>query len=225
MATLSGSRRSGREDLARRRDLGSPVCLHTLLVALVLSCPPTALAQSGTDVQVAIGTHALTLPWHPGPGGNGFDPVVMAGIDRAFRSGGPWKLSLVANLGFARDRWWMTSLSLEPEIRLGRALPGGLEADLGLGLGYMHHFWRRETWRPEGGRYVRPSHRGRPSLIIPLSWTLSYRGGADRRLAVSPFVSARWGVQALFLEEVPALSHLSLLVGVRIHRDDRGGGR
>jgi hypothetical protein len=112
----------------------------------------------------------------------------------------------------------MTGVSFEPEIGIGRKLPGGLHADLRLGLGYMHYFWRRKTLELEGGRYVEATDFGRPSLIVPLSATLGYRGRSASPLRVAPFVSARWGVQGLFLDEVPAMTHLFLLAGVRFER-------
>jgi hypothetical protein len=45
---------------------------------------------------------------------------------------------------------------------------------------------------------------------------------------VSPFITARWGIQGLFLKEVPVMTHLQLLGGVRIedekHKPTGGGG-
>lgn len=178
---------------------------------------PTALAgQSPSSFLVTVGTHALTVPWYPGPVMDGFDPAVMAGTDRAFRTSGRWTLSFGIDLGFFRDHWWMTGVSVEPVIRFARSLPGGLQAGFGVGLGYLHYFWRRQTLVLRDGRYVEGAKWGRPSIVLPLSATLEYRGDPNRPLSVSPLVSARWEVQGLFLREVPVMSHLSLFGGVRI---------
>jgi hypothetical protein len=80
----------------------------------------------------------------------------------------------------------------------------------------MHYFWRRETLELENGVYSPATDWGRPSLMVPLSVMLGYRGSSARPLAVSPFVSARWAAQVLFTEEIPAMTHLFLLFGVRI---------
>jgi hypothetical protein len=150
-----------------------------------------------------------------------FNPAFLVGTDHTMKSGDHWRFFYGVNIGFFQHRWWMTGLSLEPELGIGRTLPGGLHADLRLGLGYMHYFWRRETLELEDGRYVEAKDWGRPSLILPLSMTLGYRGNPDTPVSVQPFVSARWGVQGLFLDEVPVMTHLLLLGGFRI---ERGGG-
>jgi len=156
-----------------------------------------------------------------------FNPAFLVGTDHTMRSGDHWRFFYGVNVGFFQHHWWMTGLSLEPELGIGRSLPGGLHADLRLGLGYMHYFWRRETLELEDGCYEKATDWGKPSLILPLSLTLGYRGDPDNPVSVQPFVSARWGVQGLFLDEVPAMTHLFLLGGVRIERggDTPDGGR
>jgi hypothetical protein len=215
--TVSSAARPGSGSFRRR---WAQRLLIDLAVPLLAVLHATALeGQSKSAIQVSLGAHALTVPWYPGPVTDGFDPFVMAGGDRSLRSGEHWTLSFGINLGFFRDYWWMTGLSVEPELRIGRRLPGGFHTDLGLGLGYMHYFWRRETLELRDGRYVDARDRGSPSLILPLSWTLGYRGSTARPLVVSPFVSARWGVQLLFKDEVPVMTHLSLSGGIRIQRN------
>ena len=183
------------------------------------------VGQSDWALRIAAGTHALTVPWYLAPVSYRFNPAVEVGADRVLRDGERWKLSLGINVGFVRDHWWMTGLSLAPELRIARAIPGGFLADAGVGLGYMHYFWRRKTLELEDGRYVETTDWGRPSLILPLSLTVAYQGDRDHPLSVAPFVSAQWGVQALFLSEAPVMTHLSLLGGVRIRRGNGKGGR
>jgi len=197
-----------------------------LSILLCVAHASSVAGQAGFPVSVSVGAHALTVPWYPGPVTDRLNPAVMVGTDRSLRSGEHWGLSFGTSIGFFQDHWWMTGVSLEPELRIGRTLPGGLNADLGLGLGYMHYFWRRKTLELEDGSYVEATSWGRPSVILPLSLTLAYRGGPGRSGSVSPFISARWGVQGLFLEEIPAATHLFLLGGVRIQRgrDNRVGG-
>lgn len=185
--------------------------------------PSPAASQSPSSVLVAVGTHALTLPWYPAPVMDGFNPAMTVSTDRAFRSRGRWTLSFGIDVGFFRDHWWMSGLSVTPEVRFTRDLAGGVRGGLGVGLGYLHYFWRRKTMVLRDGAWVEGTNRGRPSVQLPFSATLEYQGNGDRPLMVSPLVTARWGVQGLFLKEVPVLSHFSLLGGVRI-RDDHGGG-
>lgn len=194
------------------------------VVAVGLLRPRPLSGQSDSGLLIAAGSHSLTVPWYLSPVGKGFNPAVMVGAERALRSGERWRLALGVNLGFLRDHWWMTGFSFEPEIRLGRILPGGFQADLGLGVGYMHYVWRRRTLELENARYVEAARRGHPSLLVPLSATIRYRGRRDAPLAVSPFVTARWGAQLLFLDEVPLMTHLSLMGGVRIRRGRKEGG-
>lgn len=195
-----------------------------LFLCIVLPTSSTS-AQSAFPLSVSVGTHALTVPWYPGPVADRFDPAFMVGTERSWRSGDRWALTFDVNLGFFHDHWWMTGLSVEPEVRIGHTLPGGLYGDMGLGLGYMHYFWRRKTLRLENGRYVKATDWGRPSVIIPLSATLGYRGDPARPVRIAPFVSARWGAQGLFLKEIPIMTHFVLLGGVRIERGATGAGR
>jgi hypothetical protein len=120
----------------------------------------------------------------------------------------------------------LSGISIEPEVGASRLLPGGLHADLSLGLGYMHYFWRRQPLELKDGRYVEETDHGSPSLYLPLSAKVGYWGDPDRNPFLAPFVTARWGVQGLFQEEVPVVMHLQLLGGVRFGREgDAVGGR
>ena len=197
------------------------------LLVLMGGGPPPASAQDDFPVVLSAGAHALTAPWYLSPVGSGFNPAFMVGTDHAIRSGNRWHFFYGVSLGFFRHRWWMTGVSLEPEIGVGHTSSGGFHADLRLGLGYMHYFWRRQTLELKNGEYVTVTDWGRPSLILPLSATLGYRGDTADPLSVSPFVAARWGVQGLFMEEVSVMTHFMLLGGVRIERgrDDTSGRR
>jgi hypothetical protein len=206
---------------------GRPTRAFAAAAAMLLSvfAPTRAIAQSERPVVLAVGTQALTVPWHPGPVAAGWNPAFMAGTDHTFDSNGSWRFFFGLNLGVFRNQWWMTGVSLEPEVGIGRAM-GEFTADVRLGLGYMHYFWRRRPLELEGGRYTEAPNRGRPSLLVPLSLTLGYRGDSDDPVTVQPFVSARWALQGLFLPEIPAVSHLFLLGGVRLDAsaDPEGGG-
>jgi len=194
-------------------------------ISLCAVCAVPGLAQSSFPISVSAGTHALTFPWYLAPVNDRLNPAAMVGTDRSLRTGERWSLTLGMNVGFFQDHWWMTGVSLEPELRVGRMLPGGVKTDVGLGIGYLHCFWRRQTLALEDGRYVESTSWGRPSVIVPLSLTVAYRGDSSHPVSVSPFVTARWAVQGLFLDEIPAATHLFLLGGVRIGRGrDAGGG-
>jgi hypothetical protein len=194
----------------------------SLLLSFCFFPAPPAEAQSGTPVVLSMGTHSLTTPWYLGPVADRINPAFMVGTDRSIRTRDKWRFFYALNLGLFRHHWWMTGLSLEPELGIGRSIPGGFHADLRLGLGYLHYFWRRETLELKDGQYVKAADWGHPSLIVPLSLTLQYRGGSTDPLSVSPFVSARWAGQGLFLDEIPAMTHLFLLGGVRIERGQHG---
>jgi len=221
--------RLGRQSRAARSLIrwASFVVGSTIMMGVVDAAP--AVAQSRFPVSVSVGTHALTLPWYLSPVDDRLNPAVMVGTDRSLRTGGRWSLTLGMSVGFFQDHWWMTGVSFEPELRVGRGLPGGMKADLGLGIGYLHYFWRRKTLALQDGRYVESTSWGRPSVIVPLSLTVAYRGDSSRPVSVSPFLSARWAVQGLFLEEIPAATHLFLMGGVRLARGrdagPAGGGR
>lgn len=202
----------------RPRRLTAPAGLLLAFLLLCLADPSQVAGQTEYPLVLSAGTHSLTAPWYLGPVNDRFNPAFLVGTDHTMKSGDHWRFFYGVNVGFFQHHWWMTGLSLEPELGIGRSLPGGLHADLRLGLGYMHYFWRRETLELEDGRYVEATDWGKPSLILPLSLTLGYRGDPGSPVTVQPFVSARWGVQGLFLDEVPAMTHLFLLGGVRIER-------
>lgn len=185
-----------------------------------------AAAQSEFPITISGGAHALTLPWYPSPMGAGFNPTGMFGTDRTIRSSENWRFFYGVSLGFFRHNWWLSGVSIEPELGIGWRMGGGFQADFRIGLGYMHYFWRRKTLEMKEGRYVEARDWGSPSLILPLSLTLGYPGTLSDPLSVSPFVTARWGIQGLFLKEVPVMTHLQFLGGVRIEDDESkpGGG-
>jgi hypothetical protein len=185
-----------------------------------------AEAQADLPVSIAAGTHALTVPWYPDPVANRFNPAFQVGTDRTWKAGNHWRLYYGVSLGFFRHHWWMTGVSIVPELGVGRRLPAGFRADVSLGLGYMHYFWRRKTLELKNGKYVEARNWGKPSAVLPLSVTLGHRGGSDQPVKITPFVSTRWAAQGMFLDEVPAMTHFSLLGGVRIERGSgEPGGR
>ncbi len=176
------------------------------------------VCQSGTHVNVAVGAHALTVPWHPSPLNSGYNPAAEVGTDWPRRPWGPWQSFFALSLRGFQHRWWMTGLSLTPEVGLGRRLAGGLHADVRVGLGYMHFFWRRTTWRAEGGRFQKVPRLGRASVALPLTLSLGYRGSDRRPIQIQPYASVRWTIQGIFLKGIPAMTHLELLGGLRINR-------
>jgi hypothetical protein len=193
---------------------GVPPLILVLLLCLWNSA--SAAEQSKLPLVVTTGTHSLTAPWHLGPTTNRVNPALIIGTEHMLKPEGRVRLYLTANLGFFQHYWWMTGLFADSELGTSCGLAYGFHADFKLGLGYMHYFWRRKLLELSNGRYARATDWGRPSLTVPLSAVLGYRGDAARPLAVQPFISARWAVQALFLDEVPVMPHLFLLVGVRI---------
>ncbi len=196
----------------------------TILFLTLQLVPQAASAQGQNPLTLSVGTHALTTPWYLSPVASAMNPAVFLGTDFSEDSRGRWRFFSGVNLGFFRHRWWMTSLSVEPELGVGWTFSGGFSADLRIGLGYMHYFWRRRTLELKEGRYANRRGWGKPSLILPLSATFGYRGGADDPLTVAPFLTARWGLQGLFLKEVPIMTHFFLLGGVRIQEEEGSSG-
>lgn len=201
----------------RRRALrrGNAILLVPLLLGLGQR-PAVAADPITHPLVLAAGTHSLTVPWHPGPITSRANPALSAGTEHLWRRAGIALPFLSANLGFFQHHWWMTGVFAEAGVGLRNRLPYGLRADFAIGAGYLHYFWRRQIFELSDGRYVRATDWGRPSLFVPLSIVLGYRGKTGCPLGVSPFVSARWAVQGLFLDEVPILPHLFLMVGVRV---------
>ena len=189
-----------------------------LLLSLGVGNATSRAAQSRFPLVVSWGAHSLTVPWYPKPVTYRLNPVLIAGTEHTLKSGNRMRLYQAANLGFFQHYWWMTGVFLDTELGVSRALPLRLHADLRLGVGYMHYFWRRNTLELREGRYVAAKDWGKPSVMIPLSVVLGYHRNSLRPLPVAPFVSAQWAVQGLFLDEVPAMTHLLILFGVRINQ-------
>jgi hypothetical protein len=210
---------SSDEDIGPRRGRGRvrpSTAVGILLVVFLAGNPP--LVAQGLPLAVSAGAHALTVPWRPGAMGHRFNPAFLVGTERTLREGGGWRLYQTGNLGFFQHYWWMTGVSLDTELGLSRAFPLGLRSDLRLGVGYLHYFWRRRTLEPREGEWGETSGLGRPSLLVPVSLLIGYRRPGDHPPALSPFVSARWAIQVLLIEEAPVMTHLQLLVGVRVFR-------
>ena len=201
-----------------------------IVIVLVFFCigesAPVA-SEPRLPISISAGTHSLTVPWHPGPVTNRLNPTFAVGADRTLKQGDHLRLYGTANLGAFRHYWWMTGVFVSSEFGAGYALPYGFHADLRLGVGYLHYFWRRKTLELKNGRYVQVRNWGKPSVLVPLSFVLGYRGTPARPLLFAPFVSAQWAVQAPFAEEAPAMTHFILAVGVRVdlYRLTGGYGR
>lgn len=200
--------------------------LALLLPLWVGDATPLA-AHERFPIVVSGGAHSLTVPWHPGPVAKRLNPILVVGSDRTLKPGRRTRLYQTANVGFFQHYWWMTGLFLDTELGVGWALPLGFQGDLRAGVGYLHYFWRRKTLELKDGKYVRATDWGRPSIFIPMSVVLGYRGSPAHPLAASPFFSVQWAIQAPFIEETPAMTHFLLLVGVRIDRGNatRAEGR
>ena len=177
--------------------------------------------QSQFPLVVSGGTHTLTVPWHLEPVAVRLNPAFIIGTERMLKSGERLQLYYTANIGFFQHYWWMTGIFLNTELGIRHSLPLGFYADMRLGVGDMHYFWRRKSLALEDGKYVQATNWGKPSLMVPLSVTLGYRGSSTRSAAVVPFVSMQWAIQALFTDEVPVMTHNLVLVGVRMS----AGGR
>ena len=197
--------------------------LRGILILILISLFFFAYVAASQSLPLVVsgGTHSLTVPWHLEPVTKRLNPALIVGTERMLRSGGRVELYYTKNLGFFQHYWWMTGVYLNTELGIRHALPLGLYADMRLGIGDMHYFWRRKTLELEDGRYVQATNWGRPSLMIPLSVTLGYRGSSTRPIAVVPFVSMQWVVQALFSDEVPVMTHNFILAGVRMSTGGR----
>jgi hypothetical protein len=192
------------------------VLILVFLLALGVGDATLVAAESRFPVSVSVGTHSLTVPWHPGPVTNRYNPVFVVGTDRTWKSGDRARLYYTANLGFFQHYWWMTGVFLSSELGVGYELPLGFHADARLGLGYLHYFSRRQTLELKDGVYVPARDWGKPSIMVPFSLLLGYRASHENPLRFAPFISAQWAVQAPFTEEAPAMTHFFLAVGVRI---------
>jgi hypothetical protein len=193
--------------------------------ALLVTLATPATGQSTWPLSVAAGTHSLTVPWHLGPVNDRLNGVFVIGTDRSLREGSSWRFYHTANIGYFQHHWWISGLFMDGELGIGRRLALGTHADLRLGIGYLHYFLRRETLELENGEYVSATDWGRPSIIVPLSLLVGYQGGSHEN-RVEPFLSAQWIVQGVFKPEIPALTHLLLLLGARIRLESLpvGGG-
>jgi hypothetical protein len=203
-------------------------CFQFLILILLLSFGNTAFArQSRFALLVSCGTQSLTVPWHLGPITDRLNPTFLVGAERTLRPGSRLRLYHMANLGFFQHYWWMSGVFLDTELGASYVLPLGFRVDLRLGVGYMHYFWRRKILELRNDKYVQVTDWGKPSLMVPLSVELGYCGSSTHPLAISPFVSVQWAVQGLFLDEVPVMPHLLILVGARIpfERIKLTGGR
>lgn len=199
-----------------------------LILIFLLSFGNTAFAkQSRFALVVACGTQSLTVPWHLGPISDRLNPTFLVGAERTLIHGSRMGLYHTAKLGFFQHYWWMSSVFFDTELGASYRLPLGFRADLRLGVGYMHYFWRRKILELKDGNYVQVTDWGKPSLMVPLSVEFGYCGTATQPLAASPFVSVQWAVQGLFVDEVPVMPHLLILVGARIpfERIKLPGGR
>jgi hypothetical protein len=201
------------------------LCLVLLLFTAGYSVPTAA--QPRNPMIVSMGTHSLTVPWHLDPVDSRFNPSLTVGTERTLRDGDRFRHFHTVNIGFFQHYWWMTGVFVDAELGTSFRFLRGFHADAKLGIGYLHYFWRRKTLELEDGKYVEARDWGKPSLMVPLSLVLGYRGNPDHPLPVAPFVSVKWAVQAPFTDETPAMTHFVLAAGVRIHlgRSTASGGR
>jgi hypothetical protein len=212
-----GSCKRLQRDSRSERVIGRSCRLNLAIIILlfVLIAPPLE-AHERYPLVVSGGVQSMTVPWHTGPMTKRYNPVFIIGAEHTLRSWGSWRLFQTANLGYFQHYWWISGVFLDSELGIGRELPFGFGADLRLGVGYLHYFWRRKVLELENGEYVEATNWGKPSLMVPLSAVLGYRDIPAGPLTVAPFVSAQWAVQALLIDESDVMTHVFLLAGVRL---------
>lgn len=187
-----------------------------IMAAFFAGTDASAFTASRVSFTVTMGTQALTIPWYVNPLFKRVNPAFSVGAAYPLKR---WKyidLYQSVNTGFLQHYWWMSALYLDTESGTRFTAPFGFYADVNAGLGYMHYFLRRETMVLKNGSYVREPDRGMPSIIVPMSLSLGYSGKPDQQPLFAPFLSIRWILQGMFLEEIPAMSHMLLMAGVRI---------
>jgi hypothetical protein len=165
---------------------------------------------------ISVGAHTLSVPWYPGPITENLNPAISGGTEYTLKNYGNLRLYQTANLGFFQHYWWMSGVYVNSEFGTGFTFGYGIHTDLRLGAGYLHYYFRRDTLEFRDGKYVNSTDWGRPSLMVPVSLILGYRGAGVNPDVISPFVSMQWALQGIFREETPALSHLIFSFGARI---------
>lgn len=163
---------------------------------------------------VAVGAHALSVPWHNKPLIFGFNPGFIIGTELAHKNWKHFRLSQPVNLGYFQHKYIESGLFLNTDLTLSYVTGFGLYADLLLGVGYLHAFSRRDVFELKNGEYERVTDWGRPTAMISLGLALGYEFKS-----FTPFIQYRWFAQAPFADpdELPAASHLLLTVGTKMY--------
>jgi hypothetical protein len=189
----------------------------TVLLIFFFGTVSFSFNKSGLSFTLCAGTQSLTVPWYLDPVVMRFNPAFSIGAEYPIKS---WKriaLYESVNAGFLQHYWWMSALYMDTEFGAGFLFPFGLRSDITAGLGYMHYFFRRKTMVLRDGEYIQEADWGKPSVMVPLSIVLGYSGKPGHTLLFAPFLSMKWIVQGTFMEEIPAMTHMLVSAGVRMH--------
>ncbi len=195
-----------------------PAILALAGVLCITNSPARASESSERyPLVVSGGAQSMTVPWHTGPMTKRYNPVFIVGAENTLKSWGSWRLYQTANLGYFQHYWWISGVFVDSELGIGRGLPFGFSAELRLGAGYLHYFWRRKVLELEDGEYVEATNWGKPSVMVPFSAVLGYRDIPAGPMTVTPFISAQWAVQMLLIDESDVMTHVFLLIGARVN--------
>jgi hypothetical protein len=189
----------------------------TVMLIFFLCSVSFAFNKSRISYTFSMGTQALTVPWYLDPIFKRLNPAFSTGAEYPVKKWKSISIYETVNAGFLQHYWWMTALYLDTDCGARFAFPFGFCSDINAGLGYMHYFFRRKTMELRNGEYIQAPDWGKPSIILPLSIGLGYIGKPGHALSVAPFLSMKWIVQGTFLEEIPAMTHILLSAGIRMH--------
>lgn len=192
------------------------------LSIVVLSADPLAASDSLKTKQsfplvVAFGNHTLSFPWYNKPLTYRFNPGMMVGTEHTYKRSKHFRLYQTGNLGFFQQELLESGLFLESDLGFSYLTGFGPNTAFLIGAGYMHTFSRRAIFEFKNGEYQQVTDWGKPAFMFSLALEIGYDFKKQQRFSFSPFIQYRWFVQTPFSEEIPAMTHLLLTVGTKIH--------
>ena len=179
--------------------------------------PDSVKAKKPLPLVIAMGTHTLSFPWYNKPLTYRFNPALMVGTEFTHKQTKHFRFYQPVGLGYFQHEFMESGVFINTDLGFSYLTGFGLHVDLLLGGGYLHSFSRRELFEVRNGEYEKVTDWGRPSAMFSLALALGYQFDSNRRPIFSPFIQYRWFAQTPYAQELPALTHLLLTVGVRIH--------
>lgn len=199
--------------------------LTTALLLVMFISPSSAWSNDSTDVktkgiplQVSLVNHSWAFPLMSVARISPLYPGMFLGSEHLYLEGKRSSLGQTATIGGFLNQATGSALLAHTDLMYRYSTGFGLEAGASFGIGYMHAFHSRPTYRlNDNNVYEATPNRGKPSALVSLSISTGFDLEKSTGLPIVPFLKYQWMASTPYTDIIPIRPHGLLHLGVRFY--------